>query len=104
MKRTIRDLLIVAAAMVAFAFAVSQVRAEEQTRFYDSRGNSIGTVTPQSDGSVRYRDAGGNSTGTSTTTPGGSAGPTTTFYGPGGNVTGRAVGPAGNGPFGGARR
>jgi hypothetical protein len=42
---------------------------------------------------------GGNSLGTSTT-----IGNTTTFYGPGGNVTGRTVGPAGNGPFSGARR
>jgi hypothetical protein len=38
---------------------------------------------------------GGNSLGTSTTT-----GNTTTFYGPGGNVTGKTVGPVGNGPFG----
>jgi hypothetical protein len=42
---------------------------------------------------------GGDSLGTSTT-----IGNTTTFYGPGGNVTGRTVGPAGNGPFSGARR
>jgi hypothetical protein len=99
MKRTIRDLLIVAAAMVAFAFAVSQVRAGEQTRFYDAHGNSVGTAVPQSDGSTRYYDARGNSAGTSTTTPGG-----TTYYSPLGTVTGKTVGPAGNGPFGGARR
>jgi hypothetical protein len=104
MKRTLRDALILAIAMVAFAFAVSQVRAEPQTRFYAPDGRSIGTAAPQSDGSVRYYDSRGNSAGTSTTMPGGSAGPTTTFYGPGGNVTGRAVGPAGNGPFSGARR
>jgi hypothetical protein len=99
MKRTIRDLLIVAAAMVAFAFAVSQMRAEEQTRFYDARGNSVGTSVPQNDGSTRYYDNRGNSLGTSTATPGG-----TTYYSPLGTVTGKAVGPAGNGPFGGARR
>jgi hypothetical protein len=101
MKRTLRDALILAIAMVAFAFAVSQVRAEPQTRFYGPDGRSIGTATPQGDGSTRYRDARGSSLGTSTTTPGG----TTTFYGPGGNITGKAVGPAGNAPFGsGARR
>jgi hypothetical protein len=100
MKRTLRDAAIIAIAMVIYAFGVVLVRAEPQTRFYDARGNSIGTATPQGDGSIRYRDAGGNSTGTSTTTPGG----TTTFYGPGGSVTGKTVGPAGPGPFGGTRR
>lgn len=62
----------------------------EQTRFYDARGNSIGTAAPQGQGTTRYYDSRGNSLGTSTTTPGG----TTTFYGPGGNVTGRSSGPA----------
>jgi hypothetical protein len=100
MKRTLRDAAIIAAAMLLFAYGVSQVRAEPQTRIYGPDGRSIGTATPQGDGSVRYRDAGGNSLGTSTTTPGG----TTTLYGPGGSVTGKTVGPAGNGPFGGARR
>jgi hypothetical protein len=100
MKRTLRDAAIIAIAMVIYAFGVVLVRAEPQTRFYDARGNSIGTATPQSDGSVRYRDAGGNSIGTSTTAPGG----TTTFYGPGGNVTGRAVGPSSHPSFSGARR
>jgi hypothetical protein len=99
MKRTLRDAAILAAAMLLFAYGVSQVRAEPQTRFYDSRGNSIGTATPQSDGTVRYRDAGGSSLGTSTT-----RGNTTTFYGPGGGVTGKTGGPAGSGSFGGARR
>jgi hypothetical protein len=99
MKRTLRDALILAIAMVAFAFAVSQVRAEPQTRFYDARGNSMGTSVPQSDGSTRYYDSRGNSLGTSTTTPGG-----TTYYSPLGTVTDKAVGPAGNGPIGGARR
>jgi hypothetical protein len=98
MRRLIRNTAIIAIAFVTLI--VASARSEPQTRVYDSRGNSIGTATPQSDGSVRYRDAGGNSLGTSTTT-----GNTTTFYGPGGNVTGRTVGPAGNGPFGsGARR
>jgi hypothetical protein len=65
------------------------VQAGEQTRFYGPDGRSIGTAVPQGEGSVRYYDARGNSLGTSTTTGG-----TTTFYGPGGNVTGKASGPA----------
>ena len=100
MKRTSRDAaVILAAAIAVMVVTVYAARAEEQIRVYDSRGNSIGTATPQGDSSIRYRDAGGNSIGTSTTT-----GNTTTFYGLGGNVTGKTVGPAGNGPFGGARR
>jgi YD repeat-containing protein len=42
------------------------------------------------EGSVRYYDARGNSLGTSTTNSTGTA----TFYDPRGNVTGRAGGPA----------
>jgi hypothetical protein len=105
MKRTFRDIAIIAIAMAMLALFVGHARSEPQTRIYGPDGRSIGTATPQGDGSIRYRDAGGNSLGTSTTTPGGSAGSTTTFYGPGGSVTGKTVGPAGNGPFGsGARR
>jgi hypothetical protein len=79
--------------------AATAVQAGEQTRFYGPDGRSIGTAVPQGDGSTRYYGARGNSLGTSIT-----SGNTTTFYGPGGNVTGKATGPAGNGPFGGARR
>jgi hypothetical protein len=55
-------------------------------------------AAPQGQGSGRYYDSRGNSLGTSTTT-----GNTTTFYGPGGNVTGRATGPAPAFPGGGRR-
>jgi hypothetical protein len=96
---TIRDSAIAIIAVAAMALLVLHARSEPQTRFYDARGNSLGTAVPQSDGSVRYYDKGGSSLGTSTT-----RGNTTTFYGPGGSVTGKTVGPAGNGPFGGARR
>jgi hypothetical protein len=99
MKRTIRDVAIVVMAMAVLALLVLHAKSEPQTRFYDARGNSLGTGVPQSDGSVRYYDSRGNSMGTSTI-----RGNTTTFYGPGGSVTGKTVGPAGNGPFGGARR
>jgi hypothetical protein len=81
--------LVLAIAIIAFMFAIRPSFGAEQTRIYDANGRSIGTATPEGQGSVRYRDAGGRSVGTSTTTHG-----TTTFYGPSGNVTGRAVGPA----------
>jgi hypothetical protein len=99
MSRTVRDLAIAIIAVAAMALLVLHARSEPQTRFYDARGNSLGTGVPQGDGSVRYYDSRGNSMGTSTT-----RGNTTTFYGPDGSVTGKTVGPAGNGPFGGARR
>jgi len=74
--------------LLALVLSAALALAEQQTRFYAPDGRSIGTAVPQGDGSVRYYDARGNSMGTSTAT-----GSTTTFYGPGGNVTGRAVGP-----------
>jgi hypothetical protein len=98
MNRTVRNLAIAIIAVAAMALLVLHARSEPQTRFY-ARGNSLGTGVPQSDGTVRYYDSRGNSLGTSTTVGG-----TTTFYSPGGSVTGKTVGPAGNGPFGGARR
>jgi YD repeat-containing protein len=86
--------------IAALAVIASAAVAEPlpQTRLYDARGNAVGVVVPQGDGSTRYYDARGNSLGTSTTTGG-----TTTFYGPGGNVTGRTVGPAPVFPGGGRR-
>jgi hypothetical protein len=99
MNRAVRDFAIVFIAMAFMMLFVLHARAGEQTRFYDSQGNSLGTAVPQGNGSMRYYDGRGSSLGTSTTTGG-----TTTFYGPGGNVTGRAVGPSSSGPFGGARR
>jgi hypothetical protein len=99
MNRTVRDLAIAIMVVAAMALLVLQARSEPQTRFYDARGNSLGTIVPQSDGSVRYYDARGNSLGTSTTTGG-----TTTYYSPLGNVTGKAVGPSSHPSFSGARR
>jgi hypothetical protein len=82
---------VIVGAMIATIFTLHAKAEPQQTRLYDSRGNSVGTATPQGDGSVRYRDAGGNTTGTSTTTRSG----VTTFYGPRGNTTGTAVAPRG---------
>jgi hypothetical protein len=99
MNRAVRDFAIVFIAMAFMMFFVLHARSGEQTRFYDVPGNSLGTAVPQGNGSVRYYDSRGNSLGTSTT-----SGSTTTFYGPGGNVTGKAVGPSRSVPFDGARR
>jgi hypothetical protein len=90
---------ITAVVLLLLGLSLHRANAEEQTRFYDSRGNSIGTAAPQGAGSVRYFDSRGNSLGTTTTTPGG----TTTFYDSRGSVTGHASGPAPS-HFGGARR
>jgi hypothetical protein len=79
--------------------AMSGARAEEQIRLYAPDGKSIGTAVPYGNGSVRYYDSRGNSLGTSTTT-----GNTTRFYDAGGRSTGSTVGPAGSGPLAGGRR
>jgi YD repeat-containing protein len=55
----------------------------EQVRFYDARGNSLGTAVPYGNGSTRYYDARGRSLGTSTTSGG-----TTRFYDAGGRSLG----------------
>jgi YD repeat-containing protein len=62
------------------------LRAEPQTRLYDSQGRGVGTSTPY--GSVRYYDARGKTLGTSTTT-----GNTTRFYDAGGRPTGSSTSP-----------
>jgi hypothetical protein len=73
---------IISIAIMALSLSAAQA---QQTRYYDSRGNSLGTSSTDSGGQTRYYDSRGNSLGTSSTTSGG----TTTFYGPRGNVTGR---------------
>jgi hypothetical protein len=82
-------LAMAAAGFLALAVLASPAFAEPQTRFYGPDGRSLGTAVPQGQGSIRYYDSRGNSTGTSSTSGG-----TTTFYAPGGNVTGRATAPA----------
>jgi YD repeat-containing protein len=66
------------------AFAVSRAHAQQspQERFYDARGNSIGTATT-SGNQTTFRDQRGNTTGTATTSNG-----VTTFRDSRGNVTG----------------
>jgi hypothetical protein len=44
---------------------------EEQTRFYGPDGKSLGTATPQGDGTIKYRDSQGRSVGSATTDQGG---------------------------------
>jgi hypothetical protein len=84
---------VIFVAIVA-ALVMTLAKAEEQTRVYAPDGRSVGTIVPQREGTLRYYDSRGNSLGTSTT-----VGNTTTFYGPGGSVTGKAVL-----PFRGGRR
>jgi hypothetical protein len=85
--------LFVGVPLVLFILVALAAAEPQQTRVYDTRGNSVGTIVPQGQGSVRYYDARGNSLGTSTTNSTG----TTTFYGPRGNVTGTTVAPHGAG-------
>jgi hypothetical protein len=58
-------LTIVIAAILVFA-AMQYAPAGEQRRFYDSRGNSVGTATKDSQGTTTFRDARGNTVGKST--------------------------------------
>jgi hypothetical protein len=85
--------------MLLLAFCVVQARSEAQTRFYGPDGKSIGTAVPYGNGSVRYYDSRGNSMGTSTTTGG-----TTRFYSPSGRPMGSATGSIGSGRLGSGRR
>ena len=77
------------------SLGTSSTTSSGQTRYYDSRGNSLGTAAPQSGGSMRHYDSRGNSLGTSTTT-----GNTTRFYDARGRSTGSATGPVGSGLLG----
>jgi YD repeat-containing protein len=70
--------------LVAAVLAATPALAQ-QARFYDSRGNSLGTASTSPSGQTRYYDSRGNSLGTSST-----SGKTTTFYNSRGTVTGRA--------------
>ena len=58
-------LLVAAAVLAAATPALAQ-----QTRFYDSRGNSLGTASTSASGQTRYYDSRGNSLGTSSTSGG----------------------------------
>jgi YD repeat-containing protein len=76
-----------ATAVLALIFTLP-AQAEEQTRFYAPNGQSAGTATRDSSGSIRFRDAQGRSIGTSSTVGG-----TTTFYDAQGRVVGRKRNP-----------
>ncbi len=73
--------------VIVVALVISNAaHAGEQTRFYDNRGNSIGTATRDSQGTTTFRDSRGNTAGTAST----SAGQGTVFRDSRGNVTGRS--------------
>ena len=76
-----KKLLIATALVLVTAPAFAQ-----QTRYYDARGNSLGTSSTSSSGQTRYYDSRGNSLGTSSTN---SSGPTA-FYNARGNIVGKA--------------
>ena len=77
------------AIFLAFALALTTTAAQaQQTRYYDSRGNSIGTSSPNSSGVTTFRDSRGNTTGTAIRDSQG-----TTFHDNRGNVTGRTSTP-----------
>ena len=78
---TMKKLLIAAVLVLVTAPTFAQ-----QTRYYDARGNSLGTSSTSSSGQTRYYDSRGNSLGTGSTSSSG----TTTYYDSRGNVTGRA--------------
>jgi hypothetical protein len=83
-----KHLLALALAMVPLFLIATGVLAGEQTKLYDSRGNSIGTATRDSQGTTTFRDSRGNTTGTATTN-----GSTTTLRDSRGSVAGRDFGP-----------
>jgi hypothetical protein len=81
---------ILTAIFLLFVQPVVTVQAADpQTTFRDSSGRTIGTATPQGDGTVKFRDAQGRTTGTATTSPTGE----TVYRDAGGNVTGRSTAP-----------
>jgi hypothetical protein len=73
--------------------------AEQQERFYGPDGRSLGTATPQGDGTTKYRDSQGRSVGSATTDSTGQ----TRYYDPSGRSLGTSTGPA-RAPFPGQRK
>lgn len=49
--------------IIVLALLATPAYAGEQTRFYDSRGNSMGTAHTNGEGTTTFRDARGNVTG-----------------------------------------
>jgi YD repeat-containing protein len=76
---------VVMLAVALLVLAATPTLAQQQTRYCSPNGSSLGTSVPYGNGSRRFYDARGNTLGTSTT-----VGRTTTFYDARGNVTGRA--------------
>jgi YD repeat-containing protein len=92
------SIVAVLAIIGLFATFAVTARGAEQTRVYGPDGRSTGTIVPQGEGTVRYYDSRGNSLGTSTTIGG-----TTRFYDARGRSTGSATRPVGPGPLGSGR-
>jgi hypothetical protein len=62
----IKELSIITALVLTALLALSFcVHAGEQSRFYDARGNSVGTATRDSQGTTVFRDSRGRTIGRS---------------------------------------
>jgi hypothetical protein len=70
--------------VLSMLLLATAAQAQTQQRIYDSKGNSLGTVTTAPQGTSTFRDSKGNITGTATTTN-----DTTVFRDNRGNVLGR---------------
>jgi hypothetical protein len=64
--------------------------AQSRTQYYGKDGRSLGTASPQGEGTTRFYGPDGRSLGTSTTDPSG----TTRYFGPDGRSLGTSTGPA----------
>jgi hypothetical protein len=74
-------------AFVLLATLVTPAAAQNQTTFRNSSGQTTGTATRDSNGTVTFRDGSGRTTGTATTNSNG----TTTFRNSLGQTTGTAT-------------
>jgi len=93
MKESTQYLIALAVGVLGVLAMLTLAKAEPccsrpDTKFYDSRGNLVGTTARDSAGNDRYYDARGNVTGTSSPIYGGRD-----YYDPRGNHTGTSSDP-----------
>ena len=84
--------ILVAVAGVFAMLHVGRAQSLPDSKFYDARGNHVGTTSRDSAGNERYYDSRGNTLGTSSPIYGGR-----NYYDPFGNRTGTSTDPF---PFG----
>ena len=92
MKERTQYLIAIAVGVLGFGLMVAVTRADPlnipDQKFYDSRGNHVGTTSRDSAGNERYYDGRGNVTGTSSPIYGGR-----NYYDPRGNHVGTSSDP-----------